>query len=104
VLDCVFLSRLTLVLLSHAICVFLESIYLLFEVLNLVCSAELGIFLFCFLFEVCECDFKLSMEVVGIGFELCDVETSSLASFSRSARTYTMVRSRSRLGQWNKHL
>jgi hypothetical protein len=63
------------VLLTHAIRVLFKGIHLLAKVFDLlVCSTELGIFVFCFLLEMRKCSFKLRMEVIGVGFELCNVE------------------------------
>jgi hypothetical protein len=63
------------VLLTHAIRVLFKGIHLLAKVFNLlVRRTELSIFVFCFLLEMRKCSFKLSMEVIGVGFELCDVE------------------------------
>jgi hypothetical protein len=63
------------VLLTHTICILFQGIYLLTKVLNLLIrGTELSIFVLRFLLEVCKGSFKLGMEVVGVGFELCDIE------------------------------
>jgi hypothetical protein len=50
------------VLLTHAIRILFEGIHLLAKVFNLlVRGTELSIFVFCFLFEMRKCGFKLRM-------------------------------------------
>jgi hypothetical protein len=60
---------------THAIRILFKGIHLLAKMFNLlVRSTELSILVFCFLLKMRKCSFKLRMEVIGIGFELCNVE------------------------------